>query len=87
MLPILNSAWACNSETVFTPEHRRVPLLPIEEINNRPGCAGFLIFAVLQLSLAQTHEDENVILGRPGDDSIGIHIRAPEGTEVFAEYG
>ena len=48
---------------------------------------GFLIFSTVQMVVAQTYQDENVILGRPTDDSIAIHVRAPEGTEVFAEYG
>ncbi len=36
---------------------------------------------------AQDYEPENIILGRPTDNSIAVHVQAPEGTEVFAEYG
>jgi hypothetical protein len=52
-----------------------------------PSLSGFFILYLLQLSFAQTSVDENIILGRPTDDAIGIHVRAPEGTDVFAEYG
>ena len=47
------------------------------------------IFIVLGFSsaFAQTYEPENIILGRPAADSIAVHVRAAEGTEVFAEYG
>lgn len=48
---------------------------------------GFLIFSIVQMAVAQTYQDENVILGRPTDDSIAVHVQAPEGTEIFAEYG
>ncbi len=48
---------------------------------------GFLIFSTVQMAVAQTYQDENIILGRPTDNSIAVHVRAPEGTEVFAEYG
>ncbi len=48
---------------------------------------GFLVFSTVQMAVAQTYQDENIILGRPTDDSIAVHVQAPEGTEVFAEYG
>jgi hypothetical protein len=36
---------------------------------------------------AQTADSENIILGRPTDDSVTVHVLAAEETEVFAEYG
>jgi hypothetical protein len=49
--------------------------------------AGLTLFLFIQLLNAQTYGDENVILGRPSDTSIAVHVRAPQGTDVFAEYG
>ncbi len=37
--------------------------------------------------VAQTADQENIILGRPTDSSIVVHALADEGMEVFAEYG
>ena len=36
---------------------------------------------------AQTGFAENIVLGRPTDASIVVHVLADEGTEVFAEFG
>ena len=48
---------------------------------------GLLAVSSIQPAAAQASESENIILGRPTDDSIAVHVQAPEGTEVFAEYG
>ena len=65
----------------------------------RPGrlnCAslhvafGIAVLATLGYAVvpgAQTADIENIILGRPADDSIAIHVLAVEGTRVFAEFG
>ena len=53
-------------------------------------------FAVLLLGVvvvstdrpgAQTGDGENIILGRPTDDSIVVHVLAEQGTQVSVEYG
>ena len=36
---------------------------------------------------AQTGDGENIILGRPTDDSIVVHVLAEQGTQVSVEYG
>ena len=36
---------------------------------------------------AQTGDGENIILGRPTDASIVVHVLAEEGTEISVEYG
>ena len=43
--------------------------------------------AVALRSAAQTGDGENIILGRPTDTSIVVHVLAEEGTEVSVEYG
>ena len=39
------------------------------------------------LSLAQTGDRENIILGRPSNDSIVVHVLVDDGIGVFAEFG
>ena len=50
-----------------------------------------LLLALLSLprpdAAAQTGFGENIVLGRPTDESIVVHVLADEGTEVFAEFG
>ena len=50
-----------------------------------------LFLALLSLALpdssAQTSLGDNVILGRPTDESVVVHVLAEEGTEVFTEFG
>ncbi len=48
---------------------------------------GSMVVSTVQPTAAQVPEPENIILGRPTDDAVGVHVQAPEGTEVFAEYG
>ena len=51
---------------------------------------GIVVLAALGYAVvpgAQTADIENIILGRPTDDSIAIHALAVEGTRVFAEFG
>lgn len=38
-------------------------------------------------SSAQTGLGENIVLGRPTDESVVVHVLAEEGTGVFAEFG
>ena len=42
---------------------------------------------VFQQAGAQTLESENIVLGRPTDDSVTVHALADEATAVFVEYG
>ena len=59
------------------------------------GAKTFIVFLSLGLaaiaairSSAQIGEGgENIILGRPTDDSIVVHVLAETGTDVFVEYG
>ena len=42
---------------------------------------------VFQQAGAQTLESENIVLGRPTDDSVTVHALDDEATVVFVEYG
>ena len=42
---------------------------------------------VFQQAGAQTLESENIVLGRPTDDSVAVHALADESTAVSVEYG
>ena len=42
---------------------------------------------VFQQAGAQTLESENIVLGRPTDDSVTVHALTDESTAVFVEYG
>lgn len=51
-------------------------------------CAMLMLGAAGSLRLAaQLASHENIILGRPTNESVVIHVLAEEGTAVFAEYG
>ena len=52
------------------------------------GAALLFVFAAAAPSAgAQTADAENILLGRPTDDSITVHALADENTELFVEYG
>ena len=48
--------------------------------------AGLVVMSAARLG-AQANDGENIILGRPTDTSIVVHVLADEGTEVSVEYG
>ena len=50
-------------------------------------CIGLATLWMPRSPDAQTADTGNIILGRPTDDSITVHVLAAQETELFAEYG
>ena len=50
-------------------------------------CIGLAALWMPRSPDAQTADSGNIILGRPTDDSITVHVLAAQETELFAEYG
>jgi len=50
------------------------------------SAAGIVVMSAARLG-AQIDDGENIILGRPTDTSIVVHVLAKEGTEISVKYG